>query len=131
MTEIFLKRSIDELPEERGSYRAVDSFGHGCILFFDGTHWNKPADYEVKYWELETTLENLLAQRPELVEKYIKRIAELEKVINRFKELVKELPDIYRREGFKAAAKKFENLSEYDLQEITNDYINSLKTENK
>ena len=64
-TEIFLKRSIDELPEVKGSYLT----SHG-LLTFNGKHWEiRGWPYPILYWLEPTTLENLLAQRPELVEK--------------------------------------------------------------
>ena len=101
-TEIFLKRSIDELPEVKGSYLT----SHG-LLTFNGKHWEiRGWPYPILYWLEPTTLENLLAQRPELVEKIFEAARELE---------LQEVP--------------YQKQKDWDYKfDAAQDYINSLKT---
>lgn len=64
--EIFIARRIDELPKVAATYRVFDSFGHGCNAYFDGSRWN---EHDIHFWLDEVTIEQLIAEHPEVVEK--------------------------------------------------------------
>lgn len=70
MNDIFISRSVSEFPKDKGWY--VLANGNGILrdgAYFTGQQW-KDLEEDVTHWLEPTTLESLIAEHPEVAEKY-------------------------------------------------------------